>query len=174
MTKNFLKQYKKSKIFSNLNIIAFSLVLALAINFFIIDNINIWKNLKTSVLEAKNTEKKAQLFLETQKNNIILKNSKDLKNVKDLSFSLSYNPNNIKIEKIFCKNSTNIIKIENTPGISSFIIKYNNLSLNNNSNICKINLTKKEKKSEQINLINSNFSDNTWETFLLTTSWVTF
>jgi hypothetical protein len=40
--------------------------------------------------------------------------------------------------------------------------------------ILKIENIKKENISEQLNLINSNFTDNSWENFLLTTSGITF
>jgi hypothetical protein len=68
-----------------------------------------------------------------------------------------------------------LIKIENTPWIKAIIVNYKYLkNINKNTHICKIKYKKKENKSEQLNLVNSNFTDKTWEVFLLTTSGITF
>jgi hypothetical protein len=174
MTKDYLNKYKKNKIISNLSIIITSLIIALSINFLILDNSNFWKNLKSSVLEAQEQNKKADLYLENNKWNLILKNSKNINQAKSLSFSISYNPENVEITNIEC-NSNELIKIENTPWIKAIIINYKtNKDIKSKSKICKIKYNKKENKSEQLNLINSNFTDKTWEVFLLSTSWITF
>jgi hypothetical protein len=174
MTKDYLNKYKKNKIISNLSIIITSLIIALSINFLILDNSNFWKNLKSSVLEAQEQNKKADLYLENNKWNLILKNSKNINQAKSLSFSISYNPENVEITNIEC-NSNELIKIENTPWIKAIIINYQtNKNINSKSEICKIKYNKNENKSEQLNLINSNFTDKTWEVFLLSTSWITF
>ncbi len=174
MSKDFLKKYKKSKIISNITIIIISIIIAFAINFLVLDKSNFWNNIKTSILDIKNQQNKADLFFKKNNNQIILKNSKILNNTKSLSFSLIYNPENIEIKSINC-NSNNLIKIENTPWIKAIIVNYNNpINITKNTHICKINILKKQIKSEQLNLINSNFTTKTWETFLLTTSGITF
>ena len=174
MAKDFLNEYKKNKTIWNITIVIASLIIALSINFFILDNSKFWSNLKSSVLEAGQNNTKADLVLENKNQKIILKNSKKLNNIKSLSFSIIYNPENISIENIEC-NSNKLIKIENQEGIKAIIVNYDTpKNIEKNSEICKIKTSKKETKSEQLNLINSNFTDITWETYLLTTSWITF
>ncbi len=174
MSKNFLKKYENKKRLSNITIIVLAIIIAFSINFFIIDNSQTWINLKTSVLDTKNIVNKADLYIEkNNSNSIILRNSKNLKNTKSLSFSLIYNPENLNIKKIKC-NSNDLIKIENQAWIKAIIINYNkDINIQANTKICNINIEKKNNNPEEINLINSNFTDKTWETFLLSTSWIT-
>jgi len=174
MAKDFLNEYKKNKTIWNITIVVASLIIALSINFLVLDNSDFWTNLKTSVIEAGQNNQKADLILENQNWNITLKNSKKLNNTKSLSYSIIYNPENVEIKSIEC-NSNNLVKIENQEWIKAIIINYDNpININKNTKICTINTSKKELKSEQLNLINSNFTDTTWETYLLTTSWITF
>jgi amino acid permease len=114
MANDYFKKYKKNKTIGNLTIVIASLIIALSINFLILDNSNFGSNLKSSVLEAKEKNNKADLILENNKSEIILKNTKQINNTKSLSFSINYNPENVEITSINC-NSDELIKIENTP-----------------------------------------------------------
>jgi len=174
MSKNFLKKYENKKRISNITIIVLAIIIAFSINFLIIDNSKTWTNLKTSILDAKNISHKADLYIEkNNSNSIILKNSKILNNIKSLSYSLIFNPEKLKIKDIKC-NSNNLIKIENQAWIKAIIINYNkNINIWANTDICNINIQKENNSSQEINLINSNFTDKTGETFLLSTSWIT-
>jgi len=171
---DFLKKYKKQKILTNITIVIASLIIALGINFFVIDNSSMGNQFKANVLEVNNNEKKSDLYLENNSWKIILKNSKKLNKVTSISFSIIYNPENVKIKNISCIWD-NIVEIWNEKWIKAIIVNFSkNKNIENNSEICKIQTIKNNNNSEQLNLINSNFTDNTWETYLLTTSGITF
>ncbi len=173
MSKDFLKKYKKQKLLNNIIIILMSLIIALWINFFVIDKNWLWNNLKANILETKKEKNKADLYLEKNGNTIVLKNSKNLNNVKSLSFSLVFDEEKNKLIEISC-NWNNLIKIWEQPWIKTIIINYVNKTINKNTAICNINIQKTNNLSKELNLINSNFTDNTWETYFLTTSGITF
>lgn len=171
--KDFMDKYKKNKIIWNIWIVMFSLILAFWINIFLIDSTNMWDWLKTSILNATDKTQKADLYLEKIGNKIILKNSKNINDSQNLFLSISYNPENIKnIDVTSDINTPNIIS-QNT-WISSIILNTNWKTYKKNDRILEIIVEKKEEKIENINIINANFKDTTWEIYKLTTSWITF
>ena len=54
--KDFIKKYHNKKIIWNLWIVVASLVMAIGINFFVIDWSELWNNLKASVINSQNIE----------------------------------------------------------------------------------------------------------------------
>ncbi|MDD3646561.1 MAG: hypothetical protein PHH06_04080 [Candidatus Gracilibacteria bacterium] len=173
--KDIIEKYHKHKMFSNVGIIAASLVLALSINFLILEPNNIAQNLKTSVLEAGTQENKADIYLENKAGNLILLTSKSIDNLTNLTLSFAYNPENVGIKDIVSGLKSNAQIVSNTPGISTVIIDFSEaISFESDEELLKVVFTKNENKSEQLNIINANFTDNTGEIFMLTTSGVTF
>lgn len=172
--KDIIAKYKKQKIISNVWIVFASLIIALSINFFILDSANMAKTLKTNILEAEESDNKSDIFLENNWGNISLKTSKTLNNIISLTVSLAYNPENTKINDILTQEWT-ISNISNVSGINSIIIDFSKpTSFNLWSEILMINTVKTNANSEQLNVINANFTDSSNETFMLTTSWITF
>lgn len=171
---DILKKYKKHKLLSNINIVIASLVLAIWINFFLVDWTDIGKNLKTSVLDSEtNIEYKSDIYLEKTNNTISIYTSKKLEATENISFSIVYNPGNIEIQEV----NSNFTKTElnNTPGISSIILDTGwSIDIEKNTKIANIYFNKKEEKTENVNIINANFKDKSWEIYLLSTSWITF
>lgn len=174
--KDFLKNYKKRKIISNTWVIFASLVLALWINFFLIDSTNLWNSLKASVLNSTSNKDLSDVYLVKNWDKISLKNSKKMENIENLSLSFNYNPENIKIEKISSSIEwINILNLANDPWINSLIIKFSwNKNINLWTNIIDITTSKKIEKSESLNLINANFTDTKWTNFSLSTSGISF
>lgn len=170
---DIFNKYKNHKIFSNIWIILSSLILAFAINFIFIDSTDIWKNLKTNLLNSNSSNIISDIYLKKNWEEISIHLWKNINNCKSLSLSLVYNPENLEITNINSEE-TIITKIWDTKWLNSIIINYNNKSIWKNSKVLTFNTKKKINKTENINLINANFIDNTWETYLLTTSWITF
>ena len=171
---DILKKYRKNKILSNLNIILASLVLAIWINFILIDWTNIWQNLKTSVLNSKIQNNKSDLSIKKIDNSIYIISNKKIEKLDSLSFWLSYNPDNISIINIK-SDLWDIINLSNTSWFNSIILsttKANNIKIWDK--IAKLDISKNIEKVENINILNANFKDINWGQFLLSTSWITF
>jgi len=154
---DILKKYKQHKLLWNIGIIVTSLIMAIWINFFVIDSTSIGQNLKTSVLNANNNV--------------------NLADVKRLSFNVSYNPETLTIEKINPLNKKNaqILNISNDPWINSITIIYNNIiNLKKSETIILLKTKKLKDQIENINIFDANFDDNKSQTSLLTTSWISF
>jgi len=171
---DILKKYRKNKILSNLNIILASLVLAIWINFILIDWTNIWQNLKTSILNSEIQNNKSDLSIENLNWKLYIVSNKNISDLESLSFSLAYNPQNISINNIKSE-LWNITILSNTPWISSIILTTDkSVNINISDKLWIINLSKKELKNENINILNANFKDNNSEHYNLSTSWITF
>lgn len=170
--KDFLQKYKNKKIIWNIYIILSAFLMAFFINFLVIDWTNIWNNLKTSILESWiNYEKKADIYLEKKDKQVFLKNSKEIKNTKNISFSIVYDNSNTEVLEI----KSNIWKVdylwEKWSWIETIIINIENKDIKKDENIAEIIFNKKEDKSSQINIINWNFTDIEENIFNLTSSW---
>lgn len=173
--KDVIWNYKKNKKLNNLFIVLASLVLALSINFLVFDWNSLTNSLKTNVLESNEAKTKADLYLENNNWNIVLNASKKLNNVTNLSLSLVYNPENVELKDFISSLNSNINHFSNTPWITTIIIDFNSAkTFNSWEEVLKIWINKKENLSEQLNIINANFSDIDNQTYLPTTSWITF
>jgi len=172
--KDFLQKYQNNKNMSNLSIIVTSLILAIWINIFLIDWTNIWNNLKASVLDTSLNEIKADIYIEKLDNKIVIKNSKDILDAKNISIWITYNPWLIEIKDIESTLWENIMLWEKNTWFDTYLI---NTSWNNiyaNSKILEINILKNREESTQLNMINANFTDKNEENYNLSTSWITF
>ncbi len=174
--KDFVKKYHKKKIIWNIWILALSLVMAIWINFFIVDWSEMWNNLKTSILNSNDilTEENSDIFMEKENNQIIIKNSKNISWAENISFSIIYDAENISIQDY---NSTigQITKLwQENSWYNNFIISTNDKNINFWEEIMRIDIEKTWENSTQINMLNANFKDNEWETYKLSTSWLTF
>jgi hypothetical protein len=174
--KDFLKKYHNKKNIWNLGIIVASLIMAIWINIFLVDWTEMWTNLKASVLWSTivNNEIKADIYLERNNSEIVLKNSKNISNTESISFSLTYNPTNVTILEIK-SDIWEVIKLwESNSWIETIIISNISNNIDTNTILANIITEKQEDKSEQLNLINANFRDLDEEGFELSTSWITF
>lgn len=172
--KDFVKKYQNHKFFTNLNIIVISLIIAIWINFFLIDGTDIGKNLKTSVLNIKINENKSDLYIEKNDNDFFIVSNKNINQITNLSFSLAYNPENISISNM---NSSiwDITNLSNTPWMNLLLLTNKSLiDIKKWDKLIKLNIEKKNISAENINILNANFKDWNEQQFLLSTSWITF
>ena len=96
-----------------------------------------------------------------------------MQDVKDISFSLTYNPEELEITSLSSENGT-ITDLSNEDGIKSVIINFaESIDLNSGDNIVNINASKKS-ESTHINILNANFTDSADENYLLSTSGLTY
>ncbi|MDP2090033.1 MAG: hypothetical protein Q8K30_00420 [Candidatus Gracilibacteria bacterium] len=172
--KDFIKKYQNHKLMTNINIILASLILAIFLNFFVIDSTNIGQSLKTSILNSKVGEEKADLYLQKIDNELFLVANKNMNNLDVLSLSLIYNPDNVSISEIRSELGE-IANLGNEEGIKTIILSTDKAkNITRGERILKIVTSKKEEKSENINIVNANFTDSNKGQFLLSTSGITF
>lgn len=172
---NILKKYKKHKKISNISIVAISLVVAVWINFLFFNTSTILPNLKANILQNEINKNIWDIYLTKYNNDIFLKTSNNIDNIESLSLSLIYNPENLKIIEIIPRLNAETLKISNTPGISTIILNYKEVSnIKAWERIFTIKVEKKDNIKESLNIINSNFTDSNNNTFELTSSSVSF
>ena len=91
-----------------------------------------------------------------------------------MSLSFVYNPENINILN-FQSQYGKVLDLKNEEGIVSLILNLgDSTNINLNTNIIDFSIEKKEKKTENVNIINANFTDSNGEIYLLSTSGITF
>jgi hypothetical protein len=173
--KDFVKEYKHKKLIWNIWVITISLILALWINFFILDWTSLWKNLKASILDVNTEENKADFYLENNWNSIIVKNSKTMQVPVSISLSLAYNPEVLEINEIGTSLWNITILWEKDTWNETILLNLNwTTDIIANTSILQVDTTKKEETSTQINMLNANFKDMAGEQYNLTTSGITF
>lgn len=177
---DIISKYKKAKKLKIIYIISSSFLLALSIQMTLLMT-ETWQMVKTSVLNSTNiwSQKQAQIYLEKLQNphNTIvkLKTSNNIKDIKSFSFSMFYNPENIKIIDTFSQNNDiEIITISKDNWVLSLILNYNETkNINPNDEIINIVIEKKDNsKIEQLNILSTNFTDKNEAVYELTTSWI--
>ncbi len=173
--KDIIKKYKKHNLINNIWIIAASLVIAIWINFFVLDG-QVWSYVKTSVLEAGEKSNIANIYMQNSEGNIKVFSSKNMVGVNEISFSVVYNPENLTLGKIYSTTlPSTITNIANESGLSTLLIQLDNQrDIPSGEEILIIETIKTEERTENINIINANFKDNSWEKYLLSTSGIIF
>ena len=172
------KQFKKQKIFNQISFVFGALILGFWINSFLL-NWDISNNLKTNLLEnnISTIEEKSDLYIqktEWENSNLMkLISSKNIDKVKSISFSFTYNPEEVEIQDIF--PNINTTRIEKEKWITTFIINYEKIkNIKKSDEIINFYISKKEWKTANLNLINANFTDSSDTKYDLTTSWIFF
>ena len=172
------KQFKKQKIFNQVSFVFGALVIGFWINSILL-NWDISNNLKANLLENNTStiEEKSDLYIQKTewKNSNLMKliSSKNIDKVKSISFSFTYNPEEVEIQDIF--PNINTTRIENEKWITTFIINYEKIkNIKKSDEIINFYISKKEWKTANLNLINANFTDSSDTKYDLTTSWILF
>lgn len=172
---NIIEKYKKHKKIGNLWVIIISMILAFAINIFVINNEWISNNLKTNLLESEKKQNIWDIYLEKNWNDIIVRANNIIKNITNISLSVVYNPENIEIKELIPRLNSQKSNISNTPWVNTIILEYTG---NNDilawEEIFRLKINKKEDNTENINIISANFTDISGETFELQTTWIMY
>lgn len=172
--KDIFKKYKKQKKISNLWVVVTSLVLAIGINFLIIDGSWFGNSMKANILEVKTQNQQSDIYAQLNNNFIEFYSNQNMNNVKNISMSLSYNPNNVGILLLENQNSE-IIRLSDDKGIQSILINHSpEKNILSWEQIFSVETSKLKEVSEQLNIFNANFTDSSGENYLLSTSGITF
>lgn len=167
---DILKKYNKQKKFSNISIVAMSLVFAIGINIFLFDDSNLVKNLKANAIESDIQMNKSDLYIEQEAVYFSVFSSKNMTNVKNVSFSVVYNPENINILK-----TNGLQHISTNDGISTYILQFAEpKNIIKGEKVALLEINKNKNKTEHVNIVEANFTDDSGNSYQLSTSWVTF
>ncbi|MDD2909010.1 MAG: hypothetical protein PHZ26_04615 [Candidatus Gracilibacteria bacterium] len=166
--KDYLKEFKKQKFRKNTLIVLSSLAFAFVINGFLFGT-PVGNKLQTSVKNATTTKTteavKSDIYLQLQgtgADTLDLKIGTELKQVSEVRLSIVTNPdiNIFKINNIYNDEDKNleIIKISNTPGITSLTFKFQTpVNLTPGYTLANIIYTKKEGEKVAVNLTETMF-----------------
>lgn len=172
--KDIFKKYKKQKRFSNVWVVVTSLVLAIGINFLVLEWSNFGNSMKANILEVKTQNQQSDIYATLNNNNVDIFSNQNMNDVKNISMSLSYNPNNVGL-LLNDEENSDIIRLSDEKWIQSILINYtpekNILAWDK---LFSVETSKLNQTSEQLNIFNANFTDSQGENYLLSTSGITF
>lgn len=170
--KDFLKKYENRKKFIwKVYMVLWALITAFSVNFLLFDGTDFEKNLTASIINSNQQEKKADFYLENANWKVFLKNFKNMENVKNISFSLVYDAENIEISEIKSPFADVELLWEKFSGIETVILNFDSKNFSEKEDIVEISFVKKdENKISNLNLLNSNFTDLEENIYNLTTS----
>ena len=173
---DIITKYKKQRKARTIWIIVTSLLLAVSLNVFLSTS-DMWKTLKSSVLESSVTKNNlSDLYLISNNNILTLKASKEMKEVKNVSFSFLYNPENVELkDKLLWEYNWSIIELAVEKWQYTLSLEFDKpTNIEAWKDLFKIVMDKKTINTENINLAQANFKDKTWSSFTLTTSWIQY
>ncbi|MGB2111482.1 MAG: hypothetical protein ACPHY8_06845 [Patescibacteria group bacterium] len=163
---DILKKYNKQKKFSNISIVATSLVFAVGINIFLFDDTNLVKNLKVNAIESEIQMNKSDLYLEQEAVYFSIFSSKNMTNVKNVTFSIVYNPENINILK-----ANGLQHVSTNNGVSTFLLQFDEpKNIIKDEKVALLEINKNKNKTEHINIVEANFTDTSGNSYELSTS----
>lgn len=169
--KDFLRKYQNKKIIWDIYVMVLALVMAFMFNFLVLDNSILEKSLKTSILDYQENNIKADIYFEKENGKIFLKNSKNMLNTKNISFSIIYDNSNLQIDEVKSDFWRVEMLWERMSWIETFILDVWDKDLKSWNYIAEIIFSKREKSvATQLNLLNSNFTDLEENIFHLTSS----
>ena len=172
--KDIFKKYKKQKKISNVWVVVTSLVLAIWVNFLLIDGSSFGNTMKANVLEVKTQNEQSDVYGLTNGNIIDFYSNQNMDNVKNIAISMTYNPSNVWV-LLQEDNNWEIMRLSDEKWIQSILINYTpEKNIQAWDTIFSVETSKLKKISEQLNLFNANFTDTLGENYLLSTSGITF
>ncbi len=172
--KDIFKKYKKQKKISNVWVVVTSLVLAIWVNFLLIDGSSFGNTMKANVLEVKTQNEQSDVYGLTNGNIIDFYSNQNMDNVKNIAISMTYNPSNVWV-LLQEDNNWEIMRLSDEKWIQSILINYTpEKNIQAWDTIFSVETSKLKKISEQLNLFNANFTDTSGENYLLSTSGITF
>ena len=137
-----------------------------------------WKSFTANILSSTNTQAlEADFTVAMESETLVFQNSKDMNEVKEIWFSISYNPENGKPENpVSSLENANISELQNEDGIASYIISFSSqIDIPTASTIMKLWFnTSWNSSTNYINIMNVNFKDVSWEVYLLSSSGTMF
>lgn len=176
--KDIFRAYKRHNFLHHLWLLSFSLVASIAINMIFFSDISpqllTWNSLW--VAESQVESRSWDIRMEVVENVLKFYNTQGIQEVKEVSISLAYDPDNTSfLEYISTDSSINISQIQNESGFITYILSYNeSLSISSDTLLFEVSLQKLTDTPSFINTININFKDDTDKIYLLSSSGIIF
>jgi len=174
--KDLFKSYHKQKVLSHLGILGISCVLAVSINMFVLSGTN-WDLLKASITEIQNENSISEDINFIHSNNsVIVKNTKQIDNIEQLSFSVAYNHDLLVLQDSQSNiDWVSISSISETPWFSNYILTFTQpISLEADSQIIELGYQRNSNEPIYLNPININFMDSDGMNYSLSASSLIF
>lgn len=173
--KDLFKKYHRHKVLTNLWILSISAVLAVSVNMFLLWGPT-WETLKANVLEATEKSVNQDFIAYIDWWSIHFRNNSTMRQVKDFSFSLAYNPEVLELDTTkSVLNGSEVHTIENEDGFVNYIVTLTVAGdIASNTTLLSIPYTKTVQSTAQLNIINVNFSDSSWNIYSLSTRGIMF
>lgn len=173
---DIISKYKKQKKIRTISIITASFLLAISFNVYLSTS-ELWKTLKTSVIENSwSQNSQSDLYLDSGNNMVNMKSGKNMSWVKNISFSFIYNWDNVEFkDTLLWKYEASIQKLTDTKWQYTLNLEFKTpTDIKAWEDILKIVVEKNSTLTENINLVQANFTDSENNSFSLTTSWVQY
>lgn len=171
-----IKKYKSEKRKRNIAILTFSLALAFGLNFMILWT-DTWKYMQASVLNSDISTEAWDIYIIQQQKwwdtFLNISSSKILDDVKNISFTITYNPEEITLKnKSLSIDWSSILELVNEEGINTLSINLDeSRDLRAKSRLLQILVDIDDIDSrENIAIVNANYTDSNWETHSLSSS----
>lgn len=175
---DFIEKYKKRNLSMHLSLISLSFILALSIHLFIKDS-GFTQNLKWNVLEqttfSENTWDIALKNVSNEIQSVMI--NKNVENVVSMSFSLTYNPDNLDILSVIpaWNITSNVEIISNTAGFVTVLATFPTpISIEKETELFNVRVNKKDTNISFINLVQANITNTTNEISNLSSSGIDF
>lgn len=98
-----------------------------------------------------------------------------MNDVTELSISLAYDPDTIKLDSIQSNLTDSIVEINNEAGFKTLVMSFETpKDIFSETELLSLTWSKETDSTSYINMIQTNFTDSTGELYLLSSSWVIY
>lgn len=171
--KDIFSSYHQHKVISHLSLLALSVLFAFGINLLLVQT-PATQMLQANILWNESAQEDSITDFSTfvRGNELIFQAHEPMQDITELSFSLAYDPEVLKLWAYTTSlSANNIDELKNEEGFVSYILRFDTpLSLSAPSEILSLNFEKIQNKTAFINPVQVNFKDNSGEIYLLSSS----
>lgn len=172
--KDVFRLYHRNKILKHIALLSISWFLAIGINTLLFQT-NSWNMLKASVIDVVETPSSPDFVGDVKNDTLTFSAGSPMQNISELSFTLAYDPDSISLSQRDSGNQNTQVDIyQNNPWVSQFILNFKEpITKKSGEHIFSLPIVSSG-SSNIINPLEVNFTDMSWETFLLTTKNIIF
>lgn len=174
--KDIFSNYHKHKVLSHIFLVAFSVIFAIGINFLLVQT-PATQMLQANILWSETIEENSTDFSAfVRENEIVFQIHEVMEEVQELSFSLAYDPEVLKLWTYTTSlEASTIDELKNEDGYVTYIMRFESpLTLTSPNEILKLSYEKIQDMTAFLNPVQVNFKDKDWEMFLLSSSQLQF
>ena len=174
--KDIFSSYHKHKVLSHVSLIALSAIFAIGINVLLVQT-PATQMLQANILWSETVEENSTDFSGfIRGKEIIFQTHEAMQEVQELSFSLAYDPQVLKLWAYTTSlEASTIDELKNEDGFVTYIIRFETpITLSSPNEIPNLSFEKAQQKTVFLNPVQVNFKDKNSEMFLLSSSQLQF